>query len=117
MDFDLFDNQILISCYSDGLDVLSLIKDTNGSIKLISSKGDKFSRSCISCLWLGPNKFVVSDKRNTVTLCRINENSRWIETVKSISFNELIIKIFIIDTKVHGEFISGSIIDISKELE
>lgn len=117
MDFDIKENKVLISCFSDGLDVLSLTKDSNGSIKLISSKGDKISRSCISCLWLSPEKFVASDKRKTVHLCRIDESTRWIETVKSISFTEIIIKLFTIDTRIHGETISGSIVDISKELE
>lgn len=117
MDFDILNNKILVSCFSDGLDVLSLIKEQRGNIKLISSKGDKTSRSCICCLWLEPDKFIISDKRNSVHLCRINENSRWIETIKSITFRELIIKLFIIDAKAHGESISGSIIDISKELE
>lgn len=117
MDFDIVDKQVLISCFSDGLDVLSLTKDSIGNIKIFSSKGDKTSRSCISCLWLGPDTFVATDRRKTVHLCRINESSRWIETIKSLSFKEIIIKIFIIDAKVHGETITGSIIDISKELE
>lgn len=116
MDFDILDNQILTSCFSDGLDVLLLTKDSNRNIKLISSKGDKTSRSCISCLWLGTDKFVASDKRKNVHLCRVDD-TRWIKTIKSIYFNELIMKLFIIDTKIHGETISGSIVDISNELE
>lgn len=117
LDFDILNNLILISCYSDGLDIISLDRNSDGSIKLNPRKGDKISRTCISCLWLHPNKFAVSDKRKRVHLCEISESGRWIETVKSINFNELIIRLFVFDGRIHCETVSGSIINISRELD
>ena len=104
---------ILISCYSDGLDVLFLLKDITGDVKLIPRKGDKVSRTCIGCTWIGPNKFLVSDKQKIVQLCEIDESFRWIKTIRSVKFSELIVRFFKIHDKIQCESISGSIHDLS----
>ena len=117
LDFDVLDELILISCFSDGLDVLCYMKDNLENIKLSPVKGDKISRSCISCLWINRNMFLASDKHNCINLCEIYDNVRWIFSKKSFKIKELVVKLFKTSEKVFCETISGSIIDISNEFE
>ena len=126
LDFDICEKDhfnILVSCFSDGLDILKLIKSTefssnnHNNLKLISDKGDKISRTCIACLWIDPIKFIATDKRKNIYLCQISAESRWIKTLICRKFNEIMIKLFIHDTKVYCESITGGIFDISDELQ
>lgn len=71
----------------------------------------------MSCIWLSYNTFAAADKRGRVQLCKITESGRWIETLKTINFKEMIIRLFIFNEKVHCETISGTIIDITRELD
>ena len=117
LDFDSQDEIILISCFSDGLDIISINRDAFNNIKLVSFKGDKISRTCISCLWLNQKTFVASDKKNNVQLCCIEENYRFIKTIKTLNFKEMIIQLFKFDDRIYCETISGTIIDISRDAE
>lgn len=113
LDFDCQDDKILISCFSDGLDVISFDND----FKLVPHKGDRISRSCISCLWLNSTTFAVSDKKNNVQLCCIENDYMYIKTIKTLDFKEMVIRLFKYDGRIYCETISGSIIDISRETE
>lgn len=117
LDFDSYDGMIVISCFSDGLDVIAINRDALNNIKFVPHKGDKFSRSCISCLWLNSTTFVTSDKKNNVQLCGIEGDNRFIKNIKTLNFKEMIIQIFKFDDRIYCETISGSIIDISMEAE
>ena len=117
LDFDTQDDKIVISCFSDGLDVITIDRDASNNIKLVSYRGDKISRTCISCLWINSMTFIASDKKNNVQLCCIEEDSRFIKNIKTINFKEMIIKLFKFDGRIYCETISGSIIDISREAE
>jgi hypothetical protein len=108
---------ILVSSYSDGMDILQYSKDSNSSITIFAYKGDKLSRSCISCVWITPQSFAATDKHKHVYLCEISSNSRWIKTVKFISLCEIAFSLFILNGNVHCQTISGSIFDVSKLLE
>lgn len=117
LDFDCQDDKIAISCFSDGLDVISINRDSLNNIKLVPYKGDKISRTCISCLWLNSTTFAVSDKKNNVQLCSVEEDYRYIKTIKTLYFKEMIILLFKFDGRIYCETISGCIIDISREAE
>lgn len=117
LDFDILNNLALISCFSDGLDIICFNRDVSGNLKLIPSKGDRISRTCIACVWISPNKFIVSDKHNYIQICEIEDEHRWIKTVRSIKFTELIIRFFQFDGKFHCESISGGIYDISYDIK
>lgn len=117
LDFDAKDGKVVISCFSDGLDVISINRDALNNIKLVPYRGDKISRTCISCLWLNAMTFITSDKKNNIQLCCIEEDTRFIKIVKTINFTEMIIQIFKFDDRIYCETISGSIVDISREVE
>lgn len=117
IDFDCQDNLILVSCFSDGLDVISIDRDAFNNIKLVPFKGDKISRTCIACLWLNSSAFLISDKNNNIQQCCIHGNIRFIQTTKTFSFNEIIIKLFKFNSRIYCETISGSVIDVSNEIE
>lgn len=109
-------NSALISCYSDGIDILTLNLDNIGNLKLLPCKGDKISRTCISCVWISNNLFAISDKKNTIQLCVIEDDIKWIKTIRSVKFNEIVIRLFRLFDKIYCETISGTILDITSEV-
>lgn len=114
LDFDIKGDQILVSSFSDGLDILKYSKDSASAIVISAFKGDKISRSCISCVWISESTFAVSDKHRNVFLCQITPDNVWIKTISTIRLCEIALILFMFEGLIHCETISGSIIDLSQ---
>lgn len=115
LDFDVTQGSIIVSTRSDGIDVLSF-KVSETSFSLANERGDKYSRSCLSCIWLEPGRLMLTaDKNKRVSLCEIYPDSKFIKEVKYWSFSEIITYLFKRGSDFYGQTISGGLIQIEME--
>ena len=114
LDFDAADGSIIVSTRSDGIDLLSFKVD--GTLSLINERGDKYSRSCLRCIWVESGKLILTaDKNKRVSLCEIIPESKFIKEVKNWSFSEIITDLFKYGGDFYAQTISGGIVKIEME--